>query len=390
MINEKLCRFYSPDWLGQILVQALPGVTPGTIVDLGSGPGSLSDAATARWPTARVVTVDVDPAVAARRQEAGANCWHVRRNVLSDGLAIAIGVKPGTVDLVISNPPYTRALRSRSIDRVLGRSGLGEAVAGWSTVPVDLAFLAQALILAKPGGTVAFVVPDTLISSEIMEAARRLIIGQHCISTVIQLPRRTFGRTDALAFIIVIRKKAKGQSIGLRSIDDMGRITESLEIEAAEGVSRLDYQFHTGSELVDGRSSLADLGVVVSRGRSNSRKVASANGMIFHTCDFPALPGARVSLGRGGGVALGEGVIAEAGDILLARVDRRLERKIALVSEGAAEISDCVLRLRAPKEMRERVLAGLASDDGRRQIAATSRGTGARHISYKAVLSIRV
>ncbi|HEX4693558.1 N-6 DNA methylase [Sphingomonas sp.] len=391
MINEKLCRFYSPDWLSELLVDTLAGLLPEHIVDLGSGPGSLSDAAGARWPTARITTVDVDPEVAALRSNYLERFSHVLRDVLADGLAPAVGVEPGSTDLAISNPPYTRTPRNPSIDHIMDRAGLRDAVPGWTSVPVDLAFLAQALLLVRPGGTVAFVVPDTLISSEAMGPARRLLIENHRIQTVIQLPRRTFGRTDALAFIVVIKKGERGETIKLLAVDDSGKAQTRIEIRASDGVHRLDCLFHAKGAPGLERKTLADLGVVVIRGRSDSRKVASANGGIFHTGDFPSCPGGRISLGaRANTPSTPVGVVAEAGDILIARVDRRLEHKVALVEDGAAEISDCVLRLRAPSPDRERVLAGLVSEEGRRQIVATSRGTGPKHISYKAILSIQV
>lgn len=388
MINEKLCRFYSPDWLSSLLVDALPDLSPNAIVDLGSGPGSLSNAASLRWPGARVITVDADPAIAERRSRNDLDHTHLCRNVLSDGLARAIGIKPAAIELVISNPPYTRTARNRSIDRVLGRAGLAEAVAGWAMVPADLVFLAQALLLAQPGGLIAFVVPDILISSSLMKDTRRSIISRHQILTVIQLPRGTFGRTDALAFVIVIRKGVTGEPINLRSVDQYGVTNTSIVINDEKGVLRLDSIFHSANTLGNERETLKDLGVTVARGRSNSRDVAQSNGEIFHTSNFPMLPGGKILLE--GSAARCNGIIAEAGDILLARVDRRLENKVAVVEAGCSEISDCVLRLRMPRDVRGRVLAGLTSGDGQRQIVATSRGTGARHISHKAVLSIRV
>jgi type I restriction enzyme M protein len=391
VINEKLCRFYSPVWLGELLVQTLPGLRPVSIVDLGSGPGSLSDAVAVRWPAAQITTVDIDPVVARLGLSALGRRAHVIRNVLADGLARGIGVEPRSIDLVISNPPYTRAPRNRSIDRVMNRAGLRGTVSGWTMVPVDLAFLAQALLLVRPGGTIAFVVPDTLISSEAMEPARRLLIENHCVETVIQLPRRTFGRTDALAFVLVIREGGRSDTIQLIAVSDAENVETKVVIGPSDGAHRLDCLYHATSASGSARTSLADLGVAVTRGSSHSRQVASAKAKIFHTGDFPERPGDCISLGRTGDPAIASaGVIAEAGDILLARVDRRLERKVALVSEGAAEISDCVLRLRVPEQVRARVLAGLASEDGRRQMVATSRGTGPRHISHKAVLSIRV
>lgn len=340
----KLCRFYSPDWLSSLLVEVLPDLAPNTIVDLGSGPGSLTAAVAARWPASRITTVDLDADVSAAQPEEELCRYHLRRNVLADGLARAIGVDAGTIDLVISNPPYTRVPRNRSVSRVLNRAGLGDAVAAWSSIPVDLAFLAQALLLTRPGGTVAFVVPDTFISSEVMKAARRLVLTQHHVETVIQLPRGTFGGTDAQAFIMVIQKGRPCGTINLRTVDNSGRPQFAVEIDATDGILRLDCRFHVTSVATSDRARLADLGVVVARGRSSSRDVAAAPDTIFHTSNFPKEAGESISLKTGGAQSVSlSGVIAEAGDILLARVDRRLESKVAIVRDGTAAISDCVL-----------------------------------------------
>lgn len=391
MINEKLCRFYSPNWLSELLVESVCDLVPASVIDLGCGPGSLSDAAASRWPAARITTVDVDPAIAALRLNASECCNHVVRNVLADGLPRAAGIEPGTLDLAISNPPYTRVRRNRSLNRIMDRAGLTDAEADWPMVSVDLAFLAQALILVRSGGTLAFIVPDTFVSGEAMEPIRRRLIENHCVRTVIQLPRRTFGRTDALAFIVVIEKDGQSGTIKLSAVDEAGNFETNIDILASYGALRLDCLYHAANAAAPGKTTLGDLGVVVTRGRPDSRQVASSGGNIFHTGNFPDRPGGSISLAPMERCATsGTGVIAEAGDILLARVDRRLECKVAMVGHGAAEISDCVLRLRVPPQVRQRVLAGLISEDGRRQIVATSRGTGPRHISYNAVLSIRV
>nr|WP_277923478.1 N-6 DNA methylase [Sphingomonas sp. TREG-RG-20F-R18-01] len=385
-----MCKFYSPGWLGDLVAATLQDL-PATIVDLGSGPGSLGHAARLRWPHARLTTVDIDPDASAFTPDRHCLQNHVARNVLIDGLARALGVELGSVDVVLSNPPYTRVRRTRSITRVLERAGLAEAVAGWSTIPADLVFLAQALLLTRPGGTVAFVVPDTMISSETMASVRRLLIGAHKIELVIQLPRSTFGRTDALAFVIVIKKSALGGPIRLAAVGDAGLISTRVTIQAPAGVQRLDCLYHAAVQPDPSRASLADLGANVSRGRRNSRDVATSSKRIFHTGDFPDRPGAAIVVSceavRSGAT---RDVLAEPGDILMARVDRRLERKICFVREGAVEISDCVLRLRLPELARERALSGLLSEEGQIQIMSTIRGTGARHISARALLSIRV
>lgn len=370
----------------------LPSCNPRTIVDLGSGPGSLSLAASARWPCAKITTVDIDPSLSVVSPWGDQVRTHKRLDILVSRVSETLDISPDSAHLVISNPPYTRIAASDAVRKILQLGQLNEAVPRWTMLPADLVFLAQAIDLACPGGLIAFVVPDTLVSSDVMRNARRILMSNHRIVKVIQLPRRTFQRTDAQAFIIILEKGGTQEALRLCAVDASGREVGSMMISAASGVERLDWFYHCAADKTDLRPSLAELGVTVTRGRSNSRKVASSKVPIFHTCDFPSSPGEAVSFGSLARKvsAKPSGIVAEKGDILVARVDRRLERKVALVAAGVGEISDCVLRLRAPEETRERVLAGLVSEDGARQIVAVSRGTGARHISHKSILGIRV
>lgn len=391
MIDNDLCRFYSPDWLSTLLATALPECAPNNLVDLGCGLGALSAAAATRWPKARITTVDIDPSLVSSEILPDEIRSHKCVDVLAARVSDDPKIGPNQADLVISNPPYTRIAASESVMSLLRHGGLDAAVMGWKMIPADLVFLAQAIDLAREGGVIAFIVPDTMISSDIMKEARRILLSNHTLEKVIQLPRQTFLRTDAQAFILVLRKGSATQSVQICAINSIGEEQTTVQIEPNMGVERLDWVFHLENSDTDDRPSLAELGVTVTRGKSNSRQVASSTIPIFHTCDFPTSPGTTISIGGSGGSDVQcNGVVAEKGDILLARVDRRLERKVALVVDGIGEISDCVLRLRAPADVRDRVFAGLISKDGARQISAVSRGTGARHISQKSVLGIRV
>jgi type I restriction enzyme M protein len=391
VIDNDLCRFYSPNWLSTLLATALPECSPTKLIDLGCGPGALSSAVATRWPNVLITTVDLDPGLIPAEDLLGETRVHKCIDILAARVSNDLDVGQNEGDLVISNPPYTRIATSASVVSLLQHGGLDAAIKGWTMVPADLVFLAQAIDLSRDGGVIAFIVPDTMISSDIMKEARRILLANHSLEKVIQLPRRTFLRTDAQAFILVLRKGGITRSVELCAVDAMGTEQASVHIDAAMGVERLDCVFHLASSGTDDRPSLAELGVTVARGKSNSRRVASSAVPIFHTCDFPISPGKSISIGGlDGGDVQCEGVVAEKGDILLARVDRRLERKVALVGDGKCEISDCVLRLRAPSDVRDRVLAGLISNEGARQISAVSRGTGARHISHKSVLGIRV
>lgn len=388
-MQEDPCRFYSPGWLGSALVKCLPLSRPNSIIDLGSGAGALADAAGQLWSTAPLVTVDID-------EMHGALDTHTRRHVradaLEEGLADRIGIEPSSVDLVLSNPPYRQNVWQPRFLPILERAGFERSISTWKAVPTDLVFLAQAMHLVKPGGTLGFIVPDTMISGSNMAPVRKALLSQHAVTRVIQLPRRAFRGTDAQTFILVISKQCTPTKVRLDKVDLSGAWSSPIEIAPDAGVGRLDFTFHSDADrAARPEQSIGVLGGTISRGRATSVDVSTSNGAIFHTCNFPDKPGDSVLLPRDDQVF--ETVPdwwAQTGDILIARVDRRLEDKIAYVARGAGPISDCVLRLRVRRELVDRVLAGLISPDGRRQLTRYAHGTGARHVAASSILSLEV
>lgn len=88
------------------LSQRLPD-TP-VIVDVCTGSGALAIALATHWPQARVIAVDDDPTALdyARRNAASTTVELVQADVTVPGLLPAL---TGSVDLVVSNPPYIPA-----------------------------------------------------------------------------------------------------------------------------------------------------------------------------------------------------------------------------------------------------------------------------------------
>lgn len=394
MIDEKLCRFYSPDWMARLLIESLPIDIPANVVDLGSGPGSLARAAASQWPTSSFVTVDIDPAQRLDLKGTFASPirhQHVCADVASAELIESTLLRRNSFDLAISNPPYAVLDCADEVDGMWHRAGLNSETPAWREFPLDTLFLLQALALLRDGGTAGFIVPDSMISGRPHEKFRKSLLDNHNVFRVIQLPRRAFAGTDTQAFILILSKGGSSDIIRLNRVDANGSASEDIHILSHAGAKRLDFDFHRSAARPNDRISLRQLGVEITRGRASSVEVAQSTGTIFHTSDFPAATGGQVSLSMGTEVReRSKPVEAFPGDILVARVDRRLEDKIAVVAEGRSEISDCVLRLRCPPEFRARVLSGLASDHGREQLQALSRGTGAKHIAAAELLNLMV
>jgi len=341
-----------------------------------------------------MVTVDIDPRLDFSEEmpsgEPLARKRHVVGDALCDRLGDAIGLRPGSIDVAMSNPPYRAARWRPGFATILERAGLGSAIAFGGTAPTDLIFLAQAIHLVRSGGLMAFVVPDSTISGRRAAKLRALLLAAHGIERVIQLPRGAFTGTDAQAFAMIVRKDRPVDRVMLERVDASGLWEQPVTINMDEACARLDHGHYGGTRTMAGTARLRDVGVSIRRGTATSAEAAASSKRIFHTCDFPARTGEGIALVGASAPGSDRGVLAEPGDILMARVDRRLETKIALVVSGFAHISDCVFRFRAPSGASGTLLTELTSRRGQDFIIRNCRGTGAKHIAIASLMELRI
>jgi type I restriction enzyme M protein len=389
--GDPLCRFYTQPAIGELLVSLMGKLSPRWIVDLGAGAGSLSAAASNRWRQADIVTVDVDENCALaldRRMSclAPRRHVHVKLDALETTLpSMLLGTRPG-FDAAVCNPPYSAPKWREGYEQILAEAGLGEVYGSTADVSLDAVFLAQNLRITRPSARIGIIIPDGLATGKRAAALRRALLTQHKIECVVELPRRSFRNTDAQTYILVFAKLGRSaRAIRLMRFDRAHGLSEPIMITRAHAEERMDYSFHAGARVGVGPefASLQDLGAEVVRGSLSSAEAKGSSYPVFHTCNFPPLAGASIRLStlsiRPG--AAKTPIVAEPGDILIARVDRSLHRKVGQVVEGYSAITDCVYRVRVSAELRPKVLAALSSEDGSQLLASVARGVAARMIS---------
>lgn len=100
-------------------------------------------------------------------------------------------VMPTPFDVVVGNPPYRGGRHSPlpAADDLYRRSF---AVAEYQLDPYAL-FLELALECLAPGGTLAMVVPNAWMSNLKAGRLRRLLVGEHGLQRIIELPAEVFG-----------------------------------------------------------------------------------------------------------------------------------------------------------------------------------------------------
>jgi len=400
-------RYYtSPDVSGS-LIECIEVRKPEVVLELGSGSGSLCSAAANRWHDAQLVTVDVDRRVPKRldaeRAGPGLKHSHFVQDALDEGLSDKIGLRLGTVDVAVCNPPYIRPRWRSDFGKILEDAGLSGALASLYDAGADLLFLAQNLRLLRRNGKLGLILPDGLVTAERFSGVRQALMRQHMVEQVVQLPRGVFKGTEAQTYLVVLSKMAgETDRVKLRQMGRDGHLSEPIEVAQDLAAKRLDYTFHARPS-VQGRIGTHQpiaVGAAVTdivRGTICSSAIAAFPAPVFHLGDFaePAPDQAvrivpkRFALGEcAARIAAQNARLALPGDILIARVGRGLENRLALVVHGSSVISDCIFALRTTGEHRERLYRFFESDAGRHALATSAHGVAARFVSKTNLVEI--
>lgn len=382
--RDPLSRFYSNTLVGRIVVDRVSEGAPRTVLDLGSGSGVLAAAASAMWPTARVMTVDVDPAALHASTALGLD--HRIADATDPDLPSRLGYS--RVDVVLSNPPFGGLPPDDGFDGILAAAGL-DAVEG--VVPgLELLFAAQALRLARTGGEVVLVLSDGLATGRRNFAARRALLSAHRVASVTQMPAGSFRHTEAAGYVLSMVKGAPpSHRIELRRVRADGGEDSPVVVTPTEAATRLDHGFHAAFRSGREGPCLRDLGASVVRGSVEPGSGDLPPEAIFHTTDFPSGDRRRALRLPCGAVRPRRRLVcAERGDILVARLGRRLEEKVCQVADGWAVLTSAVLRIRMPGGDGSAVAEALLSPDGAIRLAGTARGTGARMLGREDLLTM--
>jgi type I restriction enzyme M protein len=164
-----------------------------------------------------------------------------------------------------------------------------------------------------------------------------------------------------------------------------GKMTASLAIDQESAIRRLDYDYHVNNNHTNSSLTLDDLGAHVVRGSLENAKVRNqypAEAWAFHTTDFPCEGFTSTKLKKQKLRDFPPSTVwAEPGDILVARVDRNLHRKVCIVTHGKSPVTECVFRIRLAPQWQQPVLRALTSPAGKARLQSTARGVAARMIA---------
>lgn len=390
-------RYYTSSDVSRSLIEHIEEHNPSLVVELGSGSGSLSTAAAVRWHDAQLVTVDVDQHASYRLdvKHLGSRVRHNHyvHDALDAALSEKIGLRMGTVDVAVCNPPYIRPRWRIDFGQILEDAGLSGVLTSIHDAGADLLFLAQNLRLLRRNGKLGLILPDGLIAAECYRGVRQALLRQHIVEQVVQLPRRVFTGTEAQTYLVLLSKLAgETHQVKLRQMADDGSLSEAIEVPQDLASKRLDYSFHahTGFRAEHHQIAVGSVAKEIVRGTICSSEIADFAAPVFHLGDFAA-PAGELAVRivpkhfalskRAAEVVQRVARLAQPGDILLARVGRGLENRLALVVHGPCVISDCIFAVRTTDKYRERLYRFFESQAGQHARATSAHGVAARFLS---------
>lgn len=376
----QLNQFYTEEIFSDRLIGTLKSDEPEFVLDLGFGAGGLLHAARRRWKNTNLIGIDIDvenilSARESRLIEA------LELNGFSSDIPNVIRDKFGSIDLLVSNPPYFSKDYDCEAKKILKLAGLNQCISNnLKKIPAELIFLAQNLRLLSEKGEIGIILPAGLISGERWVSLREFLFKEYFVSSVVQLPDNSFKKTEAQAFIMTISNLSKDREY---SVDLSGMELEaSLQVDIEQAIQRSDYQYYRQQNKQYSRCVIENRDFSIHRGQDTHKDLKIANHKFLHTTQLPNLP-QRVKLAD---APKKRALNARLGDIVLARVGRRCLGRAIYIEAGSLPVSDCIIVVRPRnEEVGMKLWEKISSPFAIKYLQQTSYGVGAKYITHKSV-----
>ncbi len=232
--NGSLAQFFTPYKTARFICRAAWIFAAGLgkqakFIDPAAGKGVFLEAVLAlgKVPVGNVYGIEIDSGLELQRSEKARRT----RFYTGDGLLQQFpSVNSSGFDLVLGNPPFGRMdeiLPKEYLDQVcrdieewkgfsiwrLGHTGKSPESARRTLqkTAIDLLFVERSMHLAKPGGLIAFIMPEGFFANTRLQRVRDWVLERSAVLGVVGLPDTVFRRcyVKAKTEIVFLRKRGK-------------------------------------------------------------------------------------------------------------------------------------------------------------------------------------
>lgn len=256
-IKGDLAQHFTPSNISNLMVKHIPIENPKVIIDPAVGQGELLWYAKQKWPSSRVIGLDIDSELIMQcrsRFECGgifkcidalaASLSNIKR--ISDEHLLEEGA-----DVVLSNPPFgiiaVEHLEQSLVDLLVEYNLVWESGGKIKKVRIETAFFVRSYQLAHENSYMAILMPENTISGVKNEAFRHFLLNNFRLHLVLSLPEKSFDSSEARICLLVVKKmrtlNKRGGNTSVGVVSPQMEVTQATIISQHKLLLRMDPKY---------------------------------------------------------------------------------------------------------------------------------------------------
>lgn len=365
-------QYFTNKSIAKLLISLITKDNVSTILELGIGDGALSKMAIERWKGAHVYAVDIDEKI----------CHSIKSDAITivqaDVLSNSNIYENMHFDVALCNPPFQTLKQTDIYINYLEKANLSRS-RNLKRVCADIIFIARNLIMLKEDGILALILPDGILTRYDLQSFRADLLDNYSIEHIIQLPQKSFRKTEAQTHIVIIKKSQSNNSnLPISIADKDGKIVETIYVDKIDACYRMDFIYHNSYKqkliLEDGIA-----GMHISRGGYTYHNLCTMGIPCVHSKQF--VHGKNLIIDNYDNQIESNKSIAHEGDILMVRVGSRCLGRVQYLKKGHIYISDCIYKISVPKKFQYRLFKCLCAAKTQEHLHTIAHGVCAKVIS---------
>jgi type I restriction enzyme M protein len=249
MVSEArngLGQYLTPPPVAEFIASFAVEGKPATVLDPFGGSGLLLERVADRLPQAKLIAIEINPAVAQVARAASRLARHPIDVVEADAFARWTAGELPIVDAVETNPPFG-AVATRATRESLANVGVHHTLLELASLPAELLGLELSIAVLREGGFLAIVLPQSVMTNNRLSPFRADLFRRIRPLAVVSLPEETFAPFKGVAKACVLLANKATSSVPVtfpylrsRSIgyDDTGRPSGVSDLPDVEGKLR--------------------------------------------------------------------------------------------------------------------------------------------------------
>jgi len=228
---DALGRFYTKDFISNLLVNNLISSSPKKILDLGIGDASLTIAAYNRWQNALFFATEIENHKVIEIENNLTFVKVYNCDSLKPDLSKTLNIRFGSIDVAICNPPYI-SIKDKDQYKKLFRDAECIELLQLKRLTSEIIFFAHNLTLLKNKGELGIIVSDSLVTGKEYSLFREILLKRYDLRSIIQLPDKIFSKTEARTHILFLSKaKSSSNTCSLYYSDLNGKLSNKIDIQ---------------------------------------------------------------------------------------------------------------------------------------------------------------